>query len=96
MRNTLRILAVLAACAFAGCAVPAVMADHYIVGERSVAVLMQRAGTLPADLQSQLPGDAGAEDLFHVIVRMCDVQAATESGCKSTLVLPNVFPQSIY
>lgn len=96
MRNTMGILALLGLAALAGCATPAVMADHYIVGGRSVAVLMQRAGTLPSEMQSQLPADSGGEDLFHVIVRLCDVKAAAETGCDSTLVLPNVFPQSIY
>lgn len=82
----------------AGCgAAPAVMADHYMIGDKSVAILMQRAGFLSEDLKAQLGSDAGAEDLFHVIARICDFDASgKETACKQTLVLPNVFPQSIY
>ena len=67
---------------------PKVLVAHDFQGDdKSVKMMLQDSGhTDPASKRR----------LYNVWMRMCDVNATSEAGCKDTQVLDNVVPGSVY
>lgn len=81
-----------------GCAPPPkIMTGQYFRYDKDIEYLIQRSDS---KVDQQLLGAAASgsqEGLFHFFARVCDInQAGQRVNCKDTLVLPYVYPSSIY
>jgi hypothetical protein len=89
MKKTL-LLAGVAALAAVGCAPPKILVGHaYASSNKSIETLIVKSG-------ATVGTGSDAKNLFNVYMRVCDQDANNNTtGCKDTLILANVNPESI-